>query len=110
MREVIEIEREPVIGDRVDHVGIGPDQPLVGVVLVEEWRQHEEAGDTQAQGMLGQGDGVGSGATADAHDHAFGLEPGGDEGFETLLALGDRIAIGFAGGSENAEPVAALAQ
>ena len=76
---MVEEQLEPLVGERVQHLGIGPVDALVEQPAEEVGRQHDLAAAAKLERVPGECHGLAAGAGADAHQQLVGRHAGGDE-------------------------------
>ena len=110
LRDVIKIDPEAAVGDRVDHGAETVDQPGFGHALVVEGRQHQRAEAAMAHRMPGERDGVGQRRAPGPRDKPLRADAGVDQHVEHRHALGHAHRVGLAGRAERRKAIGAVGE
>jgi hypothetical protein len=105
---VVEHDLEPRVANALDHGFVGRRQTVDGHYLVVERRQHDDAGHTEPDGVLGERHRIAERGAAGAREQLVGRNALLDNAFKDRLPLVDGKGTGLAGGAQERDPVAAL--
>jgi hypothetical protein len=109
-RDVIQVDAQALVGDRIDHPRKAAKEPFVGHALVEKRRQHQHAGAARGHGVPRELDGVVERAGAGARHQAVGRNAVFQQRIEQgpLLLHGQRAGLGV--GAEHRQAHALVEQ